>query len=97
MRWVLLAVALLAAATTSRAGRDYYEVLNLEKTADEKQIKKAYRRLATEAHPDKNPGDASAAERFAEIGNGAPGPSVFTLAFAAYSCRQHLSGAGSSD
>ncbi len=48
--------------------RDYYEVLGLEKGATEEQIKKAYRRLAKENHPDLHPGDKEAEARFKEIG-----------------------------
>ncbi len=48
------------------AKRDYYEVLGLEKGAEKDDIKKAYRRLAIQNHPDKNPGDHSAEERFKE-------------------------------
>ena len=40
--------------------RDYYEVLNIERTADGDEIKRAYRRLAMKYHPDRNPGDAEA-------------------------------------
>jgi DnaJ family protein C protein 7 len=47
--------------------KDYYKILGLEKDATETQIKKAYRKLAIVHHPDKNPDDADAADRFKEI------------------------------
>ena len=46
--------------------RDYYEVLGVEKTADDAKIKKAYRELAKKYHPDMNPGDAEAEKKFKE-------------------------------
>ncbi|KAL8777019.1 MAG: hypothetical protein Q9203_002979 [Teloschistes exilis] len=48
--------------------KDYYKLLGVEKDASESEIKKAYRKLAIVHHPDKNPDDASAAEKFKEIG-----------------------------
>ena len=47
--------------------KDYYKILGVERNADEKEIKKAYRRLARQYHPDMNPGDQAAEARFKEI------------------------------
>jgi molecular chaperone DnaJ len=48
--------------------RDYYEVLGVERGVDEKALKSAYRKLAMKYHPDQNAGDASAEEKFKEVG-----------------------------
>ena len=47
--------------------KDYYEVLGINKNADDKTIKKAYRKLAKKYHPDINPGDTNAEEKFKEV------------------------------
>lgn len=51
----------------SSGGKDFYAILGVEKGADTDAIKKAYRKLAVRFHPDKNPGDKAAEEKFKEI------------------------------
>ncbi len=48
--------------------RDYYEILGLSRDAAAEDIKKAYRKMAVQYHPDKNPGDPEAEDRFKELG-----------------------------
>ncbi|HAB19540.1 MAG TPA: molecular chaperone DnaJ [Verrucomicrobiota bacterium] len=53
---------------TTRVRRDYYEILEVTRTATSEEIKKSYRKMALKYHPDKNPGNHEAEERFKELG-----------------------------
>ena len=50
------------------ATKDFYEILGVKEKASQEEIKKAYRKLAKKYHPDANPGNPKASERFKEIG-----------------------------
>ncbi|CAF4594155.1 unnamed protein product [Rotaria sp. Silwood2] len=63
--FILLLVFLV---TFISAGRDFYKILNLPQSATLNQIKKSYRKLAKELHPDKNTNDPKAQERFQDLG-----------------------------
>merc|ERR1719219_1607166 len=50
------------------AGRDFYRILGINKRAQTNEIKKAYRKLAKEMHPDRNPNEPQATEKFQDLG-----------------------------
>jgi molecular chaperone DnaJ len=56
----------MAKGGPAMAGRDYYEILGVDRDASQAEIKKAYRRMALKYHPDRNAGDSEAAETFKE-------------------------------
>nr|POE75786.1 dnaj-related protein scj1 [Quercus suber] len=64
----MLALALLCLLPLLALGaEDYYKLLNIDRSASEREIKKAYRTLSKKFHPDKNPGDDTAHQKFVEI------------------------------
>lgn len=69
MHWVALlsAAVLLLCLSEVHAGRDFYKILGVAKNSSKQQIKKAYRALAMQYHPDKNPGDEEANKKFQDI------------------------------
>lgn len=64
----LLQVALILLVQQVSAGRDFYQILGIRKTAAKNEIKKAYRKLAKELHPDKNQDDPEASQKFQDLG-----------------------------
>ena len=63
------------------ADKDYYKILGVKKDATEKQIKKAFRKLALKYHPDKNKKDKDAQKKFMEIAEGICCFSTFILVY----------------
>ncbi|XP_043711785.1 dnaJ protein ERDJ3B-like [Telopea speciosissima] len=66
---LFLFVCVLSYALSVLGGKSYYDILQVQKSASDEQIKRAYRKLALKYHPDKNQGNEEANKRFAEINN----------------------------
>ena len=65
---ILILLLFLSTAFARKKGQDYYKILNVSKKAKEKELKKAYRKLALQWHPDKNPGNQEeATKKFEQI------------------------------
>lgn len=65
--WSLLFLLILFVIVLSKAGRNFYKILGVQRSATQKEIKKAYKALSLKFHPDKNPGNAEAREKYQEI------------------------------
>lgn len=60
-------LVLILSCDLSLANRDFYKILNVKKSATTNEIKKAYRKLAKELHPDKNKNDPNASQKFSDL------------------------------
>ncbi|KAJ3012646.1 UNVERIFIED_CONTAM: DnaJ- protein scj1 [Siphonaria sp. JEL0065] len=69
MRLIVFLFAFLLIVTTVLAGKDYYEILGVNRSSLKREIKKAYKQLSMKYHPDKNPNNKEAEQKFMELAN----------------------------
>ncbi|KAL5279388.1 dnj-20 family protein [Megaselia abdita] len=68
MKYLVILFVIALSLSGSLAGRDFYKILNIKKSATTNEVKKAYRKMAKELHPDKNQNDPNASEKFSDLG-----------------------------
>lgn len=68
MKYLAIVLVIVLFVHDSLAGRDFYKILNIKKSATLHEVKKAYRKLAKELHPDKNQKDPKASDKFSDLG-----------------------------
>lgn len=68
--FLLIATLASSLVSLSQAGRDFYGILGVKRSANSADIKKAYRKLSLQHHPDKNTDDPNAKQKFQEISAG---------------------------
>lgn len=70
MKGYLLYIIFFGFLQFAKSGKDYYKILEIDRSATIKEIKAQYRKLSLKYHPDKNEGDPKAAEKFSDVANG---------------------------
>lgn len=70
MKKVCILLLLFAITTLVQCGRDFYGILGVKKNSSPAEIKKAYRKMSLQYHPDKNPDDPTAKQKFQDISAG---------------------------
>lgn len=70
VKWWISVLLILSIVLLVEADKDYYALLDVPKNAPLSQIKKHFKKLSRVYHPDKNPGDSSASDKFMEVAEG---------------------------